>query len=148
MILESGEFKITSVATIAYPYFSDRLQDPYPPLVEDLIHLRRTGHHECIQQIIRMVVDLKTYGTDSRFFKGLGGPLSELKSRARGGDKGGARVYLFRGLNDTFFLCRAECKHENEADAVLLVDVLEIATAYRQGIRIFPSREWRGRESP
>ena len=134
------------MAVIAYPYFPDRLEDAYPPLVQDLVYLRRTGHHECILQMIRMVNDLKTHGVDSRFFKGLGGPLVELKSRARGGDKGGARIYLFRGANDTFFLCRAECKHENNADAVLLADTVEIALAYRQGLAIFPRREWRGRE--
>jgi hypothetical protein len=134
------------MAVIAYPYFPKQLANPYPPLVQDLIALKHSGHHECILQMIRMVADLKIHGTDSRFFKGLGGPLVELKSRSRGGDKGGARIYLFRGLNDTFFLCRAECKHEALADAILLADTAEIASAYRNGLPIFPDREWRGRE--
>ncbi len=75
------------MAVIAYPYFPDRLEDAHPSLVQDLVHLRRTGHHDCIRQMIRMVVDLKLYGADSRFFKGLGGPLVELKSRSRGATK-------------------------------------------------------------
>lgn len=131
---------------IAYPYFPDRLEDQYPPLVEDVIDLKHTGHHECVAQIIRMIGDLKENGLDSRFFKAFGGPVAELKSRSRGGDKGGARVYLFRGPEDTFFLCRAECKHENDADAVLLADTAEISAAYRRNQSVFPSREWRGFE--
>jgi hypothetical protein len=62
------------VAVIAYPYFADRLDDLYPPLVADLIALKYSGHHQCIEQMVRMVADLKVYGTSSRFFKGLGGP--------------------------------------------------------------------------
>jgi hypothetical protein len=133
------------VAVIAYPYFSDRLEDLHPPLVKDLVNLKYSGHHDCIAQMVRMVADLKIHGTKSRFFKGLGGPLVELKSRSRGGDKGGSRIYLFQGLEETFFLFRAECKQGNEPDAVLLADTAEIA-AYRQGLPIFPPREWRGRE--
>lgn len=134
------------MANIAYPYFSNKLEDVYPPLVADLIQLKHSGHHDCIGQMIRMVADLKNFGTDSRFYKGLGGPLVELKSRSRGGDKGGARIYLFRGIENTFFLCRAECKHDNQADAILLADTAEIATAYRNGSLIFPSQEWRGKK--
>jgi hypothetical protein len=134
------------MAIIAYPYYPDKLEDAYPPLVTDLIHLKHSGHHDCIGQMIRMVADLKKFGTDSRFYKGLGGPLVELKTRSRGGDKGGARIYLFRGIENTFFLCRAECKHNNQADAILLSDVVKIATAYRKGQPIFPFREWRGRK--
>jgi hypothetical protein len=60
------------MAVIAYPYFPKRLENSYPPLVQDLIELKHSGHHECILQMVRMVLDLKTHGTDSRFFKGLG----------------------------------------------------------------------------
>jgi hypothetical protein len=134
------------MAVIAYPYFPDRLDDLHSPLVKDLVNLKHSGHHDCIAQMVRMVADLKNHGTDSRYFKGMGGPLAELKSRSRGGDKGGARIYLFRGLEETFLLCRAECKQGNEPDAVLLADTAEIAAAYRQGLPIFPRREWRGRE--
>ncbi len=134
------------MAIIAYPYLPNKLEDVYPPLVTDLIHLKRSGHHECIQQMVRMVADLKNFGTESRFFKGLGGPLVELKARSRGGDKGGARIYLFRGVGNTFFLCRAECKHDNQADAILLADTVEIASAYRNGKDIFPTREWLGQK--
>jgi hypothetical protein len=133
------------MAVIAYPYFSNRLDDLHPSLVKDLVNLKHSGHQDCIAQMVRMVADLKNHGTKSRFFKGLGGPLVELKSRSRGGDKGGARIYL-QGLEETFFLCRAECKQGDEADAVLLADTAEIAAAYRQGLPIFPPREWRGRE--
>ena len=134
------------MAIIAYPYFPNKLEDAYPPLVKDLIDLKRSGHHHCIGQMVRMVADLKNFGIDSRFCKGLGGPLLELKTRSRGGDKGGARIYSFRGVQDTFFLCRAECKHDNQADAILLADTAEIATAYRNGQLIFPIREWRGKK--
>jgi hypothetical protein len=89
-------YNANATAIIAYPFHPKRLKDKHPPLMTDLIHLEITGHHDCVSQIIAMIADLKEQGTNSRFLKAFSGGILELKSRARGGDKGGARVYLFR----------------------------------------------------
>jgi hypothetical protein len=87
-----------------------------------------------------MIADLKTNGTESRYLKKMRGAFLELKTASRGGDKGGARVYLFKAAKQTFYLCRAECKTGNEADALLLFSTLEILTAFQNGQKLFPNR--------
>jgi hypothetical protein len=128
-------------ANIAYPFHPKRLKDQHPPLIADLIHLETTGHHDCVSQIIAMIADLKEQGTNSRFLKAFSGGILELKSRARGGDKGGARVYLFRTSQNEFLLCHAECKQGNFANATLLADTAEIFIGFETlGLKIFPHR--------
>lgn len=63
-------------------------------VVRDLLAMRAVGQRAAVTAIIRMVRDLKASGRDSRYalpLKGL--PLWELKTRSRGGEKGGARVW-------------------------------------------------------
>jgi hypothetical protein len=128
-------------AVIAYPFHPNRLQDKHPPFMVDLIALELSGHHDCVTQIINMIADLKNNGKDSRFLKTFTGGILELKSRARGGDKGGARAYLFRGELGEYFLCHAECKQGNAADARLLADTAEILIGYETlGTKLFPKR--------
>ena len=87
-----------------------------------------------------MVAALKEQGNESGFLKKLKGtPISELKSHSRGGQKGGARVYLFEGPEETFFLCRAEWKPDDEANQELLDDTAYILLAYKFGRSVFPS---------
>ncbi len=127
---------------LAYPFHPQRLQDKHSPLMTDLIHLEKTEHHDCVTQIILMIADLKENGSESRFLKSFMGGILELKSRSRGGDKGGARVYLFRGIHAQFFLCHTECKQVNAANATLIADTAEILIGYETlGNKIFP--HWR-----
>ena len=87
-----------------------------------------------------MVAALKEQGNESGFLKKLKGtPISELKSHSRGGQKGGARVYLFEGPEETFFLCRAEWKPDDEANQELLDDTAYILLTYKFGRAVFPS---------
>jgi hypothetical protein len=127
---------------IVYPFDPDDLEANQPPFVEELVSLLSQGHQAALDEIVKMVANLKQQGRESRYLKKLEGyPLWELKSRSRGGDKGGARVYLFIGPDTTFFLCHAEYKSESEAAKLLLEDTAYIATAFQQGKRILPSRE-------
>ena len=128
------------MVVIAYPYHSDDLEQLNPPLIQDLIELEATGHQACVSQIINMIADLKTNGGDSRYLKNMSGPFLELKTASRGGDKGGARVYLFQTAPETFYLCHAECKKASEASAVLLFQTLEIIKAHRNGQPILKKR--------
>lgn len=128
------------MAVIAYPFYPDKLNATNPPLIEDLIELEATGHQQCVSQIINMIADLKTNGTDSRYLKKMRGAFLELKTASRGDDKGGARVYLFKAAKQTFYLFRAECKIGNEADALLLFSTLEILMAFQNGQPLFPNR--------
>jgi hypothetical protein len=128
------------MAVIAYPFYPNKLGVQNPPLIEDLIELEANGHHDCVTQIINMIADLKINGTESRYLKKMRGAFLELKTASRGGDKGGARVYLFKTAKETFYLCRAECKQGNEADAVLLYNTLEILQAFLNQQALFPKR--------
>lgn len=126
---------------IVYPFDPDDLTAEQPPLIEDLIALLDQGHQAALSTIVKMIADLKQQGRKSRYLKKLEGyPLWELKSRSRGGEKGGARVYLFIGPDDTFFLCHAEYKAERKAAQQLLEDTAYTALAFQKGIPVLPER--------
>lgn len=133
---------------IVYPFDPDNLDADQPPFVEDLVDLLGQGHQVALDEIVKMVADLKQQGRESRYLKKLEGyPLWELKSRSRGGEKGGARVYLFIGPDTTFFLCHAEYKAESEAAQMLLEDTAYMAAAFQQGKRVLPHKERKNDET-
>ena len=79
-------------------------------VVEDLIEMADKGHHAAVRAVIEMLEDLIEYGNESCFLAKLKGiPLYELKTAARGGEKGGTRVYLFFAGGEAH-LCNAEVK--------------------------------------
>lgn len=134
------------MARIAYPYDPDNLDAPYPPLVQDLIELKLRGYHESVREAIKMVVALKNDGSKCSFLKKLkGSPLLELKPHSRGGQKGGVRIYLFQGPfihnEESFLLCRAEWKQNNEASESILEDTAYILMAFKNGDPVFPKEE-------
>lgn len=99
-------------------------------VVRDLLAMRAAGQRAAVTAIIRMVRDLKVSGRESRYalpLKGL--PLWELKTRSRGGEKGGARVYFFWRVDGIPVLCGAEVKDDDEASRHLLMEGLQ---AYRE----------------
>ncbi len=52
------------------------------------------GQQDALDAIITMLEDLTLYSLGSRYAQPLKGtPIWELKTRSRGGQKGGARVY-------------------------------------------------------
>jgi hypothetical protein len=125
---------------LRYPYEPNHLEG-YPPLIEDLFELRDNGQIDALQAIAAMVKDLRQHGTQSRFLKTMKGlPILELKTRARGGEKGGARVYLYRADTDEFHLCAAEGKAGNQPTQALLERTALIAVAWHKNLEIFPSQ--------
>lgn len=103
-------------------------------VVRDLLAMRRAGQREAVTAIIRMVKDLKEHGKDSRYalpLKGL--PVWELKTRSRGGEKGGARVYFFWTRDSVPILCGAETKSSDTPNALLLKEALSMLTRERSG---------------
>ena len=123
---------------IAYPYDPDELEAKHPPFVQDLIAMRQADQNQALQQIGKMVSALKELGLQCGFSKKLfKSPLYELKTHTRGGQKGGARVYFFRSDN-TFLICRAECKDGNQPDMELLESAAYILLAFQAGQAVFP----------
>lgn len=80
-------------------------------IIEDLLEMAQQGQHEAIRTIIAMLTDLHQNPLrECQYAKKLRGlPVWELKSHARGGAKGGARVYFFV-MNDQAFITGAEVK--------------------------------------
>jgi len=84
--------------------------------------------------MIAMLSDLHHHGLESRFVKKLRGlPLFELKTVARGGDKGGARIYFAFTANREALVINAEVKSGNRPSAAKIDEGLEILVAYRAG---------------
>ena len=84
--------------------------------------------------MIEMLADLHEHGRDSRYAQKLEGlPLWELKTRSRGGPKGGARVYFaFTSYGDALII-NAEVKDSDTPSATKIREALAIVVAYRQG---------------
>jgi hypothetical protein len=115
----------------------EHLEAKHPRLIEDLLELALTGKQDAVDTIITMLEDFHHQGFQSRFVKKLKGlPIWELKSRSRGGQKGGARVYFFVTGQNEVALVNAESKTTNEPSASKLEEVAEILLAYRQGATV------------
>ncbi len=80
-------------------------------IIEDLLEMANRGQVEAIRTIILMLTDLHQNPVrDCQFAQKLRAlPIWELKSHARGGEKGGARVYFFV-LNNQAVITGAEVK--------------------------------------
>ncbi len=80
------------LSVIRYPYEPNDIQG-YPPFIDDLLDLRDANKYQALQAIGTMVYDLRQHGTNSRYLETMiGYSILELKTRARGGETGGARV--------------------------------------------------------
>jgi hypothetical protein len=123
---------------IAYPYDPDELEAKHPPFVQDLIAMQEANQLEALMEIGKMIAALKQLGLKCGFTKKMfNSPLYELKTHSRGGQKGGARAYLFRS-NNNFLICRAECKISNEPDPELLESAAYILLTFKSGRPVFP----------
>ena len=124
---------------IAYPYDPDELEAKHPPFVQDLIAMHEANQLQALMEIGKMIAALKQLGLKSGFTKKMfDSPLYELKTHSRGGQKGGARAYLFRS-NDNFLICRAECKVSNQPDPELLESAAYMLLAFKTGRPVFPA---------
>jgi phage-related protein len=114
----------------------------HPLLIQELLELAEAGKMSCVSAIIDLIADLHKQADDCRYIKALGGSLFELKKRAK---DGGARVYFFRGHEQEFILCHAECKKEDEPERRLINSTASIAVLYRQGKTVYQQKQ-EGRE--
>lgn len=105
-------------------------------IIEDFLRMAQAGKRTCLRAVIEMCADLHQNGMESRFLKSFGGPVYELKKRAR---DGGARVYLFR-YGEDFVLVHAECKTEDQADQALLLDLSDVVEALKGQQPVLESR--------
>ena len=95
-----------------------------------------------MRAIGKMLKDLLINGTESRYLNGITGyPILELKTRSRGGEAGGARVYLYRADDQEFHLCAAEVKAGVSTNPELLKRTAFIAWHWLEGIDIFPATQ-------
>jgi hypothetical protein len=122
------------------PRHPDRLQAQHSRIVEDLLEIAENGHHDALNSIIVMLNDLFQQGFQSRYAKALHGtPIWELKTRSRGGLKGGARVYWFplRLQSQTTMaetvaiLVNSEVKSGDKPNPKNLEEALEIYFAFQ-----------------
>jgi hypothetical protein len=126
---------------IAYPFDPDELDAEHPPLVADLISMKRQEQKEALFQIGRMIAALKSLGLEYGFAKKLKStPIYELKTHVRGGQKGGTRTYFFRAPNDVFMICHAETKTASAPDPKMLEDTAYILEAFENGVPVFPTK--------
>lgn len=116
----------------------DRIEATHPRIIEDLLELIENDRQDAVNAMITMLEDFHTRDLESRFVKKLKGlPIWELKTRSRGGPKGGARVYFFLTLNPRTeateaVIVNAEAKNGDAPSNAKLEEVLEIALAFRE----------------
>ncbi len=110
-----------------------------PPIIEDLKSLTTANKYACLVALQKMIFDLKQNAHESRYLRTLHEypAVLELKNASRGGEAGGARVYLYRAAEHEYHLCAAECKTDSRADLALLERTAMIAFAWKKGIPIF-----------
>ena len=113
-----------------------------PIIIEELLAFEAAGTQDGVAMHIKMLKDLFEYGRASRYVvkvKSL--PIWELKSASRGGEKGGARIYLFMiGSGESepdAGIVNCEIKEADEPDAAKLETVLEVLDAFQRGVRVF-----------
>lgn len=117
-----------------------KLQAERPILVEEFLELTHQGKRDALRTMIDMLKALRDEGRDCRFLKKLKyGPMWELKPATRGGEKGGARVYLFLlATHDQAGLVNCEVKGQDEqADPGKLKVGLQVVQAHNKGINVF-----------
>lgn len=132
------------------PRHPDNLDAERPIIVENLITIVEVGHQEAVDAIVGMLADLAENGLDSRYAKVLNGtPVWELKTRSRGGVKGGARVYWFpleveaedeEGAEVVAVVVNAEVKADSTPDPHKLAEALEVYLAFRRSPQIMIRR--------
>jgi phage-related protein len=118
------------------PYHPDRLNDPHPLFIQDLLELVVKRKQLCVNKLVNMATDLYLHGQESRYRKHLFDAVYELKDRT---SEGGARAYYIRGDDDRFYLIHAECKKETETDEWMLGEAVEILEALEKNRPLFPS---------
>jgi hypothetical protein len=118
------------------PHLPTRFHAQHPLLIENLLEFAETGHQDAVNASIEMLSDFHQHDLNSRYLKKLIGlPFWELKTRSRGGIKGGIRIYVFIA-DDMAFCVNAEIKPANSPNPNKLEEVAMIFRAYKAGKQI------------
>jgi hypothetical protein len=113
------------------PYGLHRPEATHPRIIEDLLDV---VDGRARKAMIEMLTDLYQRGRDSRYAEKLEGlPLWELKTRSRGGPKGGARVYFAFTRSDEALVINAEVKDGDTPSAAKITEAVAITLAYTKG---------------
>lgn len=99
---------------------------PHSAIIEDLLEIAQRGQIDALRTLILMLTDLHQHPLqECQYAKKLRGlPIWELKSHARGGEKGGARVYFFVHNNHAF-ITGAEVKTGTSLSDLKIDEALE-----------------------
>lgn len=125
------------------PRHPNRPDAQHPRVIEDLIEIAESGQQDALDSMVLMLEDLAEFGRESRYVNTLHDtPIWELKTRSRGGVKGGARVYWFpltiRRKNaepETIaVVVNAEVKAGNTPNPRNLEEALEIYFAFQDNL--------------
>ena len=126
------------MAVIRYPHLPEKLEDE-SPFISDMRSLAESRKLLGMRAIGKMLKDLLVNGTESRYLNGITGyPILELKTRSRGGEAGGARVYLYRADEQEFHVCAAEVKMGITTNLQMLKRTAFIAWHWMEGYEVFP----------
>jgi hypothetical protein len=122
------------------PFFVARhpnhLNAKHPVIIDDLLEISLSSQ-DAVNSIVLMLHDFHVFGTNSRYAEKLKKlPLWELKTRARGGQKGGARVYFFVGDHNDLIVCNAEVKTGSTPNPQKLIVALQILEGYVNGLAV------------
>jgi hypothetical protein len=115
----------------------NRLNAKHPKLIEDLLNIAQNGHIQALKAMVEMLEDFHQFGQDSRYAqKFTGYPIWELKTTARGGTKGGARIYFFFIDTSEAVLVNAEIKSGVAPDPNKIKEVLYVYRAVEAGLPV------------
>ncbi|CAM3407686.1 Addiction module toxin RelE [Deinococcus saxicola] len=99
-------------------------------ILDDLLALAEAGQQEAVNTAITMLRDLFEQGHRSSYTRKLQGmPIWELKSHARGGAKGGTRIYLYFRTDGDQVIVNTEVKAGVSPSAALLREATAAAFA-------------------
>ncbi len=118
---------------IRYAFHPEKLEAKNPRFIEDLQELPLGA----ISAVIVMVADFHEHGLESRYVRKMQGlPVWELKTQARGGVKGGTRVYFFVFNNEAIFV-NCEVKDDDKPSSKKLDEVAEFYIALQEGKKLW-----------
>lgn len=87
-------------------------------ILDDLLDMVASGQQDAVNTAIVMLRDLFEHAHRSSYAQKLQGlPIWELKSHARGGAKGGTRIYFYFRRNGDQVIVNAEVKEGHTASA-------------------------------
>lgn len=115
-----------------------QLQSDHAIIIDELLALGEDGKQRGVAMMIKMMRELHEQGRSSQHLVKLkSSPIWELKSTSRGGEVGGARVYLFLLQGDGAGIVNCEIKEDNAPNIDTLRVVLTVIAAYQQGVPVF-----------